>query len=277
MTHNESLVTRRTALQTAGSAAFASIAGCQMPGGPKRSSSDGVLQDVAVQGTTLVVEYAAEADIDRINLVQPDGELFGQRDVAAGSEQVSFDIGIGYETGQYSIVAIGESDTVSEKSLNLAPDIRIKEMGLGRNQPDQMWDGPRQEIRDEAFVIIENTGSGPDSMLKLLFQGDVPYPSDEDGTNYAEDEGISGIYNPSKGREVQETVVPAGEEVTIYSSRSPFALVPGAGTSCSDETKSGEFELRVEARLSGTVSEHYHIEYSPSETTEECEISIARM
>jgi len=53
----------------------------------------GPLTRIAVEGTTLVVELSEEADVNQINLIQPNGELFGKRDVAAGAQQVSFEIG----------------------------------------------------------------------------------------------------------------------------------------------------------------------------------------
>jgi hypothetical protein len=259
------------------------MAGCLNSNGG--SPSDGrngsldnqdVLQRVAVDGTSVVVEVSSDAEIDRINLIQPNGELFEQRDLAAGSQQVSFEIGTAYPPGVYDVVALRGEDTVVETDLSVEPDIEIVEIGIDRNQPEKMWDSEDDEIAEEAFATVENRGSGPNSITKLLFIGDVPYPSDEEGTDYADDEDVSGIYDPNADSEVDRVMIGAGEQRTIYSSRSPFAFVPGAGTSCTDEQQSGEFSLTLETHVGGNgVSKTYSIQYSAADEEGDCEITIS--
>ena len=283
MTRDNHHLSRRTALRTVAGAALASVAGCLDSNGsttPNGSESpadgSGVFQQVTVDGTALVVEFAADSEFDQINLIQPNGELFGQREVAAGSQQVSFELGTSYAPGEYEVVALNGEETVGESSLSVQPNLEIVEMGIGRNQPEEMWDGPEDKIEEEAFVTVENRGSGPDAVTKLLFIGDVPYPSDEEGTNYVDDEDVSGIYDPESDSEVEQVTIAPGAQVTIYSSRSPFAFVPGAGTSCSDEAKTGEFELILETRVGGDrITKTYNIQYSASQDSDSCDISIS--
>lgn len=283
MTRNNPHISRRNALRTGAGAAFVSVAGCLNNGGSSGTPDDGTtspvsqgpLKHVAVEGTTLVVEFSAEADVDQINLIQPNGELFGRRDVAEGAQQVSFEIGTAYAPGEYRVVALKGEESIVEPSLPIQPNISIVEMGIGRNQPEKMWDGSSDEIAEEAFLTVENQGSGPDAITKLLFIGDVPYPSDEEGTNYVNNEDVSGIYDPQSDSEVSEVVVAAGERVTIYSSRSPFAFVPGSGTSCKDEQMSGEFEIILETRVGkNQLSKTYNIQYSASTEADNCDITI---
>ena len=283
MTRDTLQISRRTTLQTVAGAALASSAGCLTSdestttgNGKSPADSQGVIQRVAVDSTALVVELAADADIDQINLIQPNGELFGQRDVAAGAQQVSFDLGTSYTPGEYSVVALNGDETVIETPFSVEPNLRIIEMGIGRNHPQKMWSGAEDEISEEAFVSVENQGSGPDAITKLLFLGDVPYPSDKQGTNYAGNDDVSGIYDPASNSEVDEIVIAPGERIRIYSSRSPFAFVPGAGTSCIDDQQTGEFEVVVKTRA-GTdkLSEMYKIQYSASEEPDNCEISVS--
>lgn len=280
MTQHNAL-SRRTALRTVAGAALAGVAGCLDGGGNTETPNDGApdgqntLKRVAVDGTTLVVELTADADVDQINLIQPNGEVFGQREVAAGSRQVSFEMGTSYAPGEYRVLALEGEETVVETSLPIQPDLGIVEMGIGRNQPEKMWDGPSDEIAEEAFVTIKNQGSGPDAITKLLFIGDVPYPSDKEGTNYADNEDVSGIYDPEADTEVSEVVIAAGDQITIYSSRSPFAFVPGSGTSCTDEQQSGEFDLILETQVGANqVSKTYTIQYSASTESDNCDITI---
>ncbi|USZ70042.1 hypothetical protein NGM10_17750 (plasmid) [Halorussus salilacus] len=284
MIRNNPTISRRNVLRTAAGAALVSVAGCLTDDGDSGTPGDGTdspdgqgpLQRVAVEGTTLVVELSPDADVDQINLIQPNGELFGTRDVAAGAQQVSFEIGTSYAPGDYSVIALRDEETVAETSLSLQPDLEIVEMGIGRNQPEKMWDGPRDEIAEEAFVTVENQGSGPDAITKLLFIGDVPYPSDEEGTNYADSDDISGIYDPQSDSEVNEVIVGAGEQITVYSSRSPFAFVPGAGTSCTEDEQSGEFELILETQVGDSrIEKGYAIQYSASSEPDGCDITIS--
>jgi len=118
MTRNNPHISRRTALRTVAGAAMASVAGClnngDSPGGGNSTPSDDgrIIQQVTVEGTELVVEYSSEEGVDQINLVQPNGELFGQRETAAGSQQVSFEIGTAYEPGEYTVVALSGDETL---------------------------------------------------------------------------------------------------------------------------------------------------------------------
>ncbi|SDN15614.1 hypothetical protein SAMN04487949_3522 [Halogranum gelatinilyticum] len=283
MTRDYPQISRRNALRTVAGAALTSVAGCLNDGGSSGTPGDGTtdpdsgpLTRVAVEGTTLVVELSAEANVDQINLIQPNGALFGKRDVAVGAQQVSFEIGTAYDPGEYRVVALKGEESVVETSLPIQPSLTIVEMGIGRNQPEKMWDGSSDEITEEAFVTVENQGSGPDAITKLLFIGDVPYPSDEEGTNYANNEDVSGIYDPQSDSEVSEVIVAAGDQVTMYSSRSPFAFVPGSGTSCKDEQQSGEFELILETPVEeAQLTKSYNIQYSASTEADNCEITIS--
>ena len=284
MKRNNPIISRRNVLRTATGIALISVAGCLTDNGDSGTSDDGtgspdgqgLLQRVAVEGTTLVVELDSDADVDQVNLIQPNGEHFGTRDVAAGAQQVSFEVGTSYASGEYSVIALRNEETVAETSLSIQPDLEIVEMGIGRNQPEKMWDGPRDKITEEAFVTVENRGSGPDAITKLLFIGDVPYPSDEEGTNYVDSDGVSGIYDPRSDSEVNEVIIAAGEQITVYSSRSPFAFVPGAGTSCTDDEQSGEFELILETQVGDSrIAKGYAIQYSASSEPDGCDITIS--
>jgi len=284
MTRNHPHISRRTALRTVASAALAGVAGCLNDNGGSGTPSDGTtspdgegpLTRVAVDGTTLVVELSEEADIDQVNLIQPNGELFGERDIATGAQQVSFEIGTSYTPGEYRVLVLEGEDTVQESTLSVQPNLSIVEIGIGKNQPEEMWDSSSDKISKEAFASVENQGNGSDSIMKLLFIGDVPYPSDEEGTNYDENDDVSGIYDPGEDTEVDEVVIEPGEQLTLYSYRSPFAFVRGEGTSCESEEQTGSFEVILETRVGANrVSNTYSIRYSTSEEFDNCEITIS--
>ncbi|RDZ35651.1 hypothetical protein C5B89_18155 [Haloferax sp. Atlit-47N] len=286
MIPTDSPIDRRTVLRTLGGAALASVAGCldgNRNSGTTTSDQTsttteraGPLSRIAVEGQAIVVEVDADAPVEQVNLIQPNGELFGKRGLAAGARQVSFEIGTAYEPGKYRVVALDGEETVAEGSLSIQPDLSIVEMGIGRNQPEEMWNSSGDEVTDEAFVTVENRGTGPNAVTKLLFIGDVPYPSDEEGTNYADADGVSGIYAPDADDETAAVTVPPGQKLTLYSYRSPFAFIRAEGISCKNEPQSGEFEVVLETRIDAKkISETYQVQYSASDEFNNCEITIS--
>ncbi|SDN08423.1 hypothetical protein SAMN04487949_3302 [Halogranum gelatinilyticum] len=275
MTRNHPHISRRNALRTVAGAALASVAGCLNDGGSSGTPSDGTattnsqgpLTRVAVEGTTLVVELSAEADVDQVNLIQPNGELFGKRDVAAGAQQVSFEIGTAYEPGEYRLVALKGEETVAESTTDIEPEILIQDVGLYRNNPGKPWDeiyGDTETDRlknGEAFVTVSNAGTGPDAIVELVFSGDVPNP--------IEDPRGSGMY------ETEQVVVAPGETVDLFSNSFPFGSESEKGMGCSPGGNSGQFTVLVETRANGNeITKAFDVEYSGSEEMSDCEVAI---
>jgi hypothetical protein len=274
MTRDTSPISRRTALQTVTGAALTSVAGCLTddtsgtPGNGTRSSNgDGPLQRVAVEESALVVELTTDADVDQVNLIQPNGELFGQRDVATGAQQVSFEIGTTYESGEYRVVALRGEETVAEDSTEIQPEIQIQDVGLFRNNPDKQWDEVYDDSETdrkkngEAFVTVENTGSGPDAAVELRFSGDVPNP--------IENPRGSGIY------ETEQVIIEPGEATDLFSSSFPFGTETEGGMGCSPDGNSGQFTVIVETQVgANSISNTYEIQYSGSTDMTDCEVTI---
>ena len=273
MTQDNPHLSRRTALRTVAGAALVSMAGClnngDSPGNGNSTPSDegGVIQQVTVEGTELVVEYSSEEEVDQINLVQPNGELFGQRETAAGSQQVSFEIGTSYEPGEYTVVALSGEETLAETSSLIQPEIGIQEVGLYRNNPEKPWDevyGDTETDRlknGEAYVTVENTGSGPEAIVELIFSGDVPNP--------VEDPRGSGMY------ETEQVVISPGETTDLFSSSFPFGSESEEGMGCSPDGNSGQFTVTVRTQVGGDqVSESFDVQYSGSTEMSDCEVSI---
>ncbi|WP_276302550.1 hypothetical protein [Halorussus lipolyticus] len=277
MTRDHPHISRRNALRTVTGATLVSVAGCLdnsgnsgTPGVETTSSeSQGPLKRIAVDGTTLVVELSAEANVDQVNLVQPNGELFGKRDVAAGVQQVSFEIGTAYEPGEYRVVALKGEETVVESTTDIVPEVQIQDVGLYRNNPDKPWDEVYGESKTdskkngEVFVTIQNSGSGPDAVVELRFTGDVPNPVD--------DPRRSGIFGKDN------VVVPAGKTVALFSDSFPFGSEIGnEGMGCSTDGNSGQFTVVLETRVTGQeITKSYGVEYTGSDEMQNCEIAIS--
>ncbi|RDI69548.1 hypothetical protein [Halopelagius longus] len=275
MTRDHPHISRRNALQTVAGATLASVAACLNNSGNSGIPNDGTtdsdgqgpLKQVVVDGTTLVIELSAEADVDQVNLIQPNRELFGKRDVAAGAQQVSFEIGTDYEPGEYRVVALKGEESVIESAEEIRPQIEIRDIGLYRNSPDKPWDEIYGESKTdrkkngEAFVTLENTGSGPDAVVELQFTGDVPNP--------IEDPRGGGLY------ETEQVVIPSGETIDLFSSSFPFGTETADGTGCSLDGNSGQFTVAVETEVRGDqVSKACEVQYSGSNDMTDCEVTI---
>lgn len=279
MTIQEPRITRRNALRTAVGLSCATVAGCLGGNGGESTETpddgnaapDGqnTVDRIAVDGTALVVELTDEAEVDQINLIQPNGELFGIRDVATGAKQVSFEIGTAYEPGEYRVLALNGDETVVEATTEIRPDIQIRDVGLFRNNPEKPWDDVYGESKTdskkngESFVTISNTGNGPEAVVELRFAGDVPNPVD--------DPRGSGIYERD-----QVEILP-GETVDLFSDSFPFgAEIGDEGMGCSTEGNSGQFTVILETRVTGQqVTRAFNVEYSGSDEMQDCEITIS--
>ena len=277
MTTQNPHISRRTVFRTVAGTALAGLAGClgdNDSGTPDNGTDPLAGQDqierVAVEGTTLVVELSEGAKVDQINLIEPNGEFFGQREVATGAQQVSFELGTSYVPGEYRILALNGGETEAEVSTEIRPDIQILDVGLFRNNPDKPWDdiyGDTETDRlknGEAFVTVANTGTGPEAIVKLVFSGDVPNP--------VENPRQGGIYK------TEQVVLPSGEETDLFSNSFPFGSVSEEGMGCSPDTNRGQFTVTVKTKVADSgATKSYSVDYSGSLEMSDCEITITEV
>ncbi|NHX36793.1 MULTISPECIES: hypothetical protein [Halolamina] len=276
MTSNNAHIDRRTALRTLVVAGVVGVSGCTSEDGPlsgpdpgtdSTGTSDGPFRKVGVEGTTLVVELAPDSEIDQVNLIQPNGELWGTRGVAAGAEQVSFEFRAAYMPGEYNVLGLNGEETVVEESLAIQPNLEIQAVGLYRNHPDKPWEEVYGEsdtnrlINGEAFVTIENTGTGPETVTELVFSGNVPNPVENPRSN-----GIE---------RTDSAIIPVEKEVDLYSASFPFGSVSPGGMGCSPDGNHGEFTVTLETAIkSSPVTKTFDVEYSGSTDLDDCSITI---
>lgn len=251
------------------------LAGCfSDSNGDGESPDSNGFDDVRVKDTMLVVELAAGAAIDRVNVIAPDGTAFAGKDVQQGVTTVEFDIGVAYQAGEHRIVGVADGQTVAETTLDITPNVTITEVGIGANHLDRMPDALGETKSAEALVSLENTGNGPEAIEKLLFLGDVPNPT-VDIKNTDDNGDVSGILDVDDGAgEIDFFVLTSGETTTIYSNTLPFSF-EGDGVDCEPEKQMGEFEVTIVTRVNENVSQSYKIEYSASEKYNQCEINIS--
>ncbi len=267
---------RRTVLSGIVTGAVVAVSGC-LSGSenddPKSDTTnpggDGVFTNIFVDGTELVLEFTDEASIDQVNVIDPDGELFAERSISTGVGRETIEIGTGYQPGEYDVVALEDDTEQTTQSILIEPDVQITDLRLGRNHPDEMFEGASErEIETEAILTLENTGSGPDEVRRLIFSGDVPRPT-PDGFD---ESGIADT-DSDINRYADTVELTAGDETTIYSQQMPFYSVD-PNISCSSDTTEGEFQVILETVVQeGSPSETYTVTYT-GENLIECDIDI---
>ncbi|SFR97231.1 hypothetical protein SAMN05216559_1814 [Halomicrobium zhouii] len=259
-------IDRRTAIRTLLASSAIALAGCNDSSSIAQSNP---LTNVSVTDTTLVVEFDADASIDEITVIQPDGEAFASRSVTSGSSKVTIDIGTQYSPGEYTVHALDGEETTGERTLTLSPDVQITDLKLGRNHPDEMYeDANVLAVQAETILTVENTGTGPNSVTQLLFEGDVPQPTNKDTDK-------SWIYDTSSGvgGDVDRIVIPPGESTTIYSTSRPFTAA-SSNVSCSSDGEEGQFTAIVRLEIGKTLRQQYDVEYTGQELVD-CNITVS--
>ncbi|GAB3411418.1 hypothetical protein GCM10027435_02990 [Haloparvum alkalitolerans] len=271
MNTNTTPSSRRTVLKTLAPAGVLALAGClDGDGADWTPTADGPLAAVAVEETELVVDLAAEASVDALTVVDPNGELFAETTVAAGVTTETFPIEMPYAPGEYEVRAVVEDEVTDTETIAIRPDLEIVDLKLGRNHPDEMYEGaPELRTRTEVIVYLENSGRGPDFVTDLRFTGDVPNPT-TDGFDE------SGIFDPSDGQSVPADgiEISPNSEYKIFSYSLPFSSA-GDTVECQPGGAEGEFTVSLESKITGedAVEEKYQVVYT-GEDMSDCSIEI---
>jgi hypothetical protein len=217
----------------------------------------------------LVVELG-ETTVDSVSVVAPDGTSFAEESVQAGISTVEIPLGTSYEPGEFQVLGVVDGETVAETRIEIRPELEIVEVGVGANHLDRMPSELGTTAEQEALIRVRNTGTGPQQITQLAFQGQVPNPEPTPS-----DSEESGIFNQSEGRGSVESVsLPAGEEVTLFSSSLPFSF-EGDGVDCGPEPMDTEFTVSITGDVGPeTLTQVYSVSYTASETYDGCSIKI---
>ncbi|WP_255152209.1 hypothetical protein [Halorarius halobius] len=255
---------RRTVLGSI-AATVAGLAGCT-DRNPGPGAGD-PFEEANINDESVVVKLASNTDVDRINLISPNGSSVGSKKVVSGETRVEFELGRSYTPGSYDIVG----EPAGEISLQIQPNLRIQEIGVGGNHLERMPDslGNTQDV--EALVAVKNTGNGPNSITGLIFDGEIPNPTED----VKESDSKSGIYDASGGGgELDHVTVSGGEKKVLYSSTLPFST-SAEGKDCESLPDRGSLEIEIETSVGESpVSAEYTIRYSSSDPSGDCTMEI---
>lgn len=261
---------RRDLLCGLAAGATLGVAGC-IDGvtGPSGSTGNGGFKRVTVEGTTLVVEIQSTNGVDTVNVIAPDGSLYAERSVSTGATKLEFDLGYDYPPGEYEITAVQGDSTTAPTSYRIAPKIRITGFGMGANHMEKMPDSLGNTEEFEAFVSVENTGTGPEAIDQLLILGGVPNPTVD-----LRESDASGIFDAEDGEGTRKYVpLLSGEAKTLFTSTLPF--YQNGESKCDPRTTECRIKLRARS-AQREYSSTFSLEYVEGSHNNGCQIKVLR-
>jgi hypothetical protein len=259
---------------------LSSLAGCvggQGSGGPSETAtpspdSDRVFERVAVEGTTLVIDLAEDADIDTVNVISPSGELYRRLAVYRGVTRLSTEIDETYTPGTHEVLGIRQSQSVSSVQLEIAPQLEITGVSLASEGTVAFPEKLGTTIDAQVAVSISNTGTGPAYIRKLLILGDVPKPT----VGIADPRSTkSGILETITQRfDAEQVTLHDGEAGVLFTNSIPFSTTR-RDQFCNSEVYTGDVEVQlIGPKQSVLATTIYSVRYSTSDSSASCTIEL---
>lgn len=246
---------RRTLLQAVGTTALTSLAGCAgMLSSTSESDStttatqtQGAIEDASIDGTKLVVTLNSDADIEKVNVIGPDGSpSLGSQSIPTGSTKASFNVLQSVPRGTHRIVAVSSGEeVVGEASVALQPNVEIDRVATWLQTEDVEW--PSGEKYFQAYLELSNTGATPQQITFVTMPG-VPSPwpkrspSMSSGFQTIDDERLDNI------------ILHPGETKKLLTTNGPFLF--GSEFTCGDST---EFSVRLSTKVGENVENSFRL------------------
>jgi hypothetical protein len=178
---------RQFLVSTSATVAAASVGGClgNVLGGGKE-----IFKNVATKGTSLIVTFPENSNIQSVNLIASDGTQFNGTRLSSGEYKAAIGllstsisgVDYAYTPGTYTLVAVDSENTEHNREITLRPQTSITDVSFLRNH----WGGTYEKIRryTAPMVTIDNTASdstdtivGPDIVVDSGVKGpNVPQP-----------------------------------------------------------------------------------------------------
>lgn len=264
---NRPPLTRRTVLGSAASV-FTALAGCTDTS--QQGESSNRFQDVAVEGEAVVITLTSSSEVDRVSLINPDGNRVGSTEIVDGETRITFELGTSYTPGTFDVVAEPDWET----SIEIRPEVDIQEIGIGANHMERMPEGLGSMRAEEAYVHVKNNGNGPVELRDLMFDGDVPNPT----VDLRKSDTRSGIFDSEDGDgETLSVTLIGGNVLTLFSTTAPFSF-EGNGRDCKVTPYSGTFTTSLASSVHEEVIRfEFGIQYSGSTEYDGCSMTVEEL
>lgn len=232
-------ISRRRLLGAVGATGVVGLAGCS--NAPTGSTPTGTapksgqpIRETSFEGESLVVQLADDHEVSRLNLIDPNDELFTQASVAQGQTTVRLQIlDMGnygtnaehYPPGEYELLAIGEGES-SSITLSLQPELNILKISQFAN-PESDYD------YGKLTVEVRNIGTGPTWVNEISYES---APNFAANNPLQEDTGQIFLYRP---KTAQDSIIQPKSTLAYTGATDP--VVFGDSEGCDD----GVFDMVV--------------------------------
>ncbi|NEU59228.1 hypothetical protein [Halorussus sp. MSC15.2] len=246
---------RRTLLQAVGTTGLTSLAGCAgMLSNTSESNStttpttqtQGAIKDTSIDGTKLVVSLSSEADVEKVNVIGPNGSpSLGSQSIPTGSTKASFNVLQSVPRGTHRAVAVSSGEVVGEASVDLHPNVEIDRVATWLQTDDVEW--PTGEKYFQAYLELSNTGTTPQQITFLGMPG-VPgsWPK-RSATSFS---GLQTL----EGDRLKNVVLHPGETRQFFTVDGPFLF--GTEFTCGDST---ELSVVLSTKIGANVKNSYRL------------------
>lgn len=249
-------MSRRCVLGLGAGLVSAGLAGCMGSGGPSSGppteAAESDISDVGFEGRFLVVRLADDHDVSRLNLIAPDGSLFGQADVEVGVTTARIELldvkperaGLKHYTpGVHELVTVSDAESASV-DLELVPELRIVDVR-------QYRDGERASDFGKLVVEVENVGSGPTWVHSITYQDSPNFAANGELGGDPGTLSLEGVTDPNG------SVLVPNQAKTFMGVNAPLLIPQESETSCDGFE---EFTLFVESPVLPPLEESFRAE-----------------
>lgn len=228
------------------------------------AATPGPFTDISIETRTLQVGVRSDSAVSRVNVIGPNGELYGSQQRSQGVTQLRFTLEYDYTPGVYQIVAVdtSEDERLGKTSLEIAPELSMPTVEIASERdgglPDHInWPEVAFHCR------IRNNGNGPAYLDRWSTSGNQPGSGVENGRFQLAD---SDYWIETVDRD-KLAMVSSETEISIFTSSG--VMVPASDKieeECSQNPKTATFTFSVHTTSGDTVSQQFEYTYEMNDS-----------
>ncbi len=223
------------------------------------TQTQGAIENASIDKTKLVVSLAPEPDVEKVNVIGPDGSpSLGSQSIPTGSTKASFNILQSVPRGTHRVVAISSDNVVGEASVDLQPNVEIDRVATWLQTDNVEW--PLGEKYYQAYLEISNTGTVPQQITFVTMPG-VPNPWSKESISL-----FSGLQT-LQGDQLENVTIRPGETKQLLTLNGPFLF--GSEFTCGEST---ELSVVLSTKIGKNIENKYRlVTEDPDEPQKSCQ------